>query len=471
MTAGSETNQKVDTRVSRKRSPKLRALIAAGTVLLIAATGVRIWWARGAPERAERAAAVDRAQALERRLEQARAAVSERPRDAEAYQQLAAALLAAGLPDESLATLRKGRDAVPQDRSAWQALANVYLAQKRLTAAEETFVEMTRRWPENGDAYQGLAAIHRQLGRQRQALDAARRAVRLAPDEPLAHYMVGTIIEEIGAGMAFPAGQQGLLEEGRRHLERAQKALPEHPDVPYRRGRLSLLLRRFDEARQSLEEASRRTPERMVVWLALSEAKMRRGDVDGAIAAARRAREVAPTESDAPLALGRALLLKSDRASLEEAAAAFQEAARLNPGSAQCQDRLGTALVRLDRLQEARVAFERAEALDATNPYPVQQLAQIYRRTGDSKRAAAAARYAGVLAHNESLLRQVQRASSAHPENHRIHLALADRYREIGWLRQAEDEYQVTLSLAPGDAAAKQGLAQTRRLLVAKGTP
>ena len=49
------------------------------------------------------------------------------------------------------------------------------------------------------------------------------------------------------------------------------------------------------------------------------------------------------------------------------------------------------------------------------------------------------------------------------PETWRIHLSLGDRYRELGWFDQAEDEYLATLELVPGEDRARQGLAQVRR--------
>lgn len=455
----------------RRARRRLWKLALAGALLLSAAIGVRAWWSATAPQRNARLAAMERRRVLVEQLVRAQAAVEKRPRDPSAYAELANAMLAAGRVDDAIAAARKGTQAAPDERQAWEFLGNLYLSQKRFAAAEETYRRITQKWPRNAEAYQALAVVYRHTGRYREGLKAARAAIRVGADQPLAHYVLGALIEELGQRVAFPQGETALLEEGRGHLLTAARGLPNHPDVYYRLGRVCLLLRRVDEANRALETAARLTPQRPVVWLALSDVRTRRGDIDGAIAAAREAQKVAPSEPEAPLAVGRALLLKSDPKSLEEALAAIQEAARLAPASYPCQERLGTALMRRGQLPEARRAFERAVSLDPNNAYPPQQLAQIYQRLGDVKLASAAAKQASALSFNQKLLRQLQRASSGHPENPAIHLTLAKRYRELGWLPQAEDEYLQTLALTPENTDARDGLAATRKLLAEKQAP
>jgi tetratricopeptide (TPR) repeat protein len=450
---------------------KLAVIVALGALLIAAAVGVRVWWARGAPARAARAAAAARERAAAAALEEARAAVAASPEDWRAHDRLAASLLAVGREEEALAAWRRGTEAAPQERAAWMALANGYLARRRFAAAEEAYAEVARRWPREAAGFEGLAVVLRHAGRFREALAPARAAVRLSGRRPEPRYVLGTVIQEIGVRSPFPGGRTALLEEGRRSLLEAAKTLRGHPDIDYRRGRICLLVRRYDEARQALEAAVIRTPERTVAWVALSEARMRTGDVEGSIAAARRALATGPLEGEARMALGRALLLKSDHASLENAAAAFREAARLDPANQQARQRLGTALLRLDRVREAGIEFEAAHRLDPNDPYPPQQLAQIYQRIGDGKRAAEAARIAGVLAVNERILSQLQRASANHPENPLIHRALGDRYRELGWLPQAEEEYLAALEIAPNDPRARAGLAAARRRLGERDAP
>jgi tetratricopeptide (TPR) repeat protein len=438
---------------------KLATILLGGALLIGIAVGIRAWWIRTAPTRA--AALRQRQEAAT--LQQAREAVAANPKDWRAYNQLASVLMAFGRTDEALAEARRGAEAAPNDLVAWQTLANTYLSQKRFAAAEETYRQIAQKWPKDASGFEGMAVVQRHTGRFREALKSARGAVKLAGTRPEPHYVLGAVIQEIGARSPFPAGETGLLEEGRKHLLAAAKKMPDHPDLNFRLGRICLLGRRFDEALKALEAAVARDPNRTVAWVALSEARMRTGKLEGSIEAARRACQTGPLESEAQMALGRALLLKSDRAALEQATAAFGEAVRLNPTNGQARQRLGTALLRQGKLREAGAAFEAAELLDPHDPYPVQQLAQIYQRVGDTTRAAQAAKLAGTLAINERILSQLQRASSTHPENPLIHRALADRYQELGWYPQAENEYLSALEILPDDARAKTGLASVRR--------
>jgi tetratricopeptide (TPR) repeat protein len=335
---------------------------------------------------------------------------------------------------------------------------------RRLIAAEEAYRQIAAEWPKRPEGHMGLAVVHRHQGRLRKALEAARMALKAGPNIPDNAYIFGVIVDEMGATSAHPTGMAKLLEEARTQLRRAGKTLKEQPDIDYRLGRICLLIRRYDEARAALERAVSATPTRTVAWLALSDARMRTGDTDGAIQAARTARQTGPVDVNARIALGKALLLKKDRKSLEEATEVLKEAVSLNPDSFEAMQRLGTALLRLNRLEESGAIFEDAMKLNPSDPYPPQQLSTIYQRTGNLDLAKQAAQRGSALATNQSLLRQLQRTASTHPENGLVHRALADRYRELGWWGPAADEYELALERLPNDARSKAGLAEVRKM-------
>ena len=450
---------------------KLGWIVVVGAVLIGTALGVREWWARGAPERAARQAEAQRQERVALLLREAQAAAAAAPKDWRAHDRLALALMTAGRREEALASWRKGAEADPEKREAWLTLANSYLLHGRRVAAEETYRKVAQKWPSDPAGHNGMAVVQRHEGRLREALASARAALKRAPDQPDLQYVLGAVIQEIGLRNPFPQGQTALLEEGRRHLLAAAKKLPQNPDADYRRGRICLLIRRFDEAREALQGAVDRDPSRTVAWLALSEAQMRTGRLDESIASARKAVATNPLEPEAPVALGKALLLKSDAASLEEARRAFADAARLNPSSAEAYRKLGTALLRLDRVEEAGATFEAAYRLDKHDPFPPQQLAQIYQRVGKTQEAAEAARLANTLAVNQRILSQLQRTSANHPENPLVHRALANRYRDLGWFHPAAEEYEAALAILPNDPAAREGLADVRRRMATGSAP
>jgi len=94
-----------------------------------------------------------------------------------------------------------------------------------------------------------------------------------------------------------------------------------------------------------------------------AQAKLARGDVDGALRLAQQAYRKVPRFADASEIWAEALLMKGDA---KGAAAKFEEAARLAPRWGRLRLKWGEALARLGRPAEARAQLGAATALDLT---------------------------------------------------------------------------------------------------------
>ncbi|MDB5452234.1 MAG: hypothetical protein JWO33_812 [Caulobacteraceae bacterium] len=110
-------------------------------------------------------------------------------------------------------------------------------------------------------------------------------------------------------------------------------------------------------------EAVRIAPSLPLAAEAWGRARLDRGDADGALEAARISRERGPRFADAIELSGEALLAKSDAAG---AARAFEDAVRLTPAWGRLHLKLGEALAKMGKAEQAKVQFAAAAGMDLT---------------------------------------------------------------------------------------------------------
>ncbi len=143
-----------------------------------------------------------------------------------------------------------------------------------------------------------------------------------------------------------------------RAVEAAQRAIDLAPDLPEAQVTLGEVLSetgRSGEAVAVLRRVLARDAGSVPALFALTWALRRSGDVAGAEEAARRLVELRPTSPTAVNRLGVLYLLASR---YQDAVAAFRQAIALDPGVPRAHLNLGAALLRLGRFEEAREAFE-----------------------------------------------------------------------------------------------------------------
>ena len=130
-----------------------------------------------------------------------------------------------------------------------------------------------------------------------------------------------------------------------------------------------------------------------------------------------------------------------------EAAIEFQNAARINPESADVQARLGDVYSAMNQTMAAATAYQRACALNPRDAAPCVQAAATLLSLGDFDGAIAHARTA-LAADRYSLDAQLLLGSA---------LAGVQRFAE------AEERLEAALALAPGDARPYRGLGNLQR--------
>jgi tetratricopeptide (TPR) repeat protein len=243
-----------------------------------------------------------------------------------------------------------------------------------------------------------LGAAFFWAGYPEQALVYLDEVIREQPDNGKAQLAVGYIHME--------AGRNAVARE---HLELGVKLLPNDPNAWTYLGRLESAMEQYGAALQDFERA-----------LALD-----------------------PKSSFALLSLGRTHAALGDDAAAEQL---FRRALEGASG-ADAATQLGLLLVRENRLDEARVSFQKAVTLQRDHVWAINNLGVLYmqmRKVGD---AVAAFRYGIEVAPDEEI----------------SYLNLARVYAREGDRARARDILQQLLSRQPGNAAASKSLRELQQ--------
>jgi tetratricopeptide (TPR) repeat protein len=231
--------------------------------------------------------------------------------------------------------------------------ALVQLSEWRL--AEEALGRAVAADPDYADAYAYLGlALDRQ---NKDGMEAYQTAVRLAPQSPLAQFLLGLYYRRAGdSGAALP------------YLQAAQATDPQNPAIAAEIGGAYASLGDLGNAEIWLTEAVKKDERSPQFWLLLARFYI---DHEYHVAelglpAARMAVNLAPDSAQALDALGYALLLTGD---LDNAGKLLIQALAADAPSASIYYHLGILYVRLNRATEAEAALNKALALDPDGFY------------------------------------------------------------------------------------------------------
>jgi cytochrome c-type biogenesis protein CcmH/NrfG len=290
----------------------------------------------------------------------------------------------------------------------------------------------------------------------------------LKPDEPTNKLALAAADLNYALQFGQPDSYGQQFEEARSLLTELTKIWPDNGDVYFMLGRTLRVMRRYTEAIPILKRAHELMPQHADAVVELARCYSFSNDR----ATARSVLESAlksGVESGNLYGLYAQLIQQSGEPNSEaKSVDAYEKAVKLAPHDTTYLERLGSAYLRINRVEDARKLFEKMALDDPNRSYPFQQLAVIYARMGQRERAAAAATMATRMVANENQLRQIQLLSSQHPENVNLYLALADRYMQLQALGPAQDAYTQALKVDPKNSRAKAGLAKLESFKNAK---
>ncbi len=203
-------------------------------------------------------------------------------------------------------------------------------------------------------------------------------------------------------------------------LDKLQRKFPNDSDVLYSNAKLHM--KAFNDATLQMFE---RTPSSYRVHELSAEIFEVENRFTESIAEYRKAIELNPGAPDLHFRLGRALLLQNhEKASLDQAAAAFREELKVNPEDAACEFQLGQISQVQGNPPESKAHFERALSL---SPNFVQAIIALGKLKTQEK-------------HWTEAIVLLRRAIELQPSNEIAHYALLTAYRDSGDMEKAKGE-------------------------------
>ncbi len=213
--------------------------------------------------------------------------------DAVVRRLLPRALMAAGHVDEAIQEMEELHILAPQYLETTYALARAYLGQKRFEEATTLFEELAERHP-TAETHVLVGRTYRDFGRWQHAHQALEAALELNPRIKRAHYYMGSVD-------LFAQGLD-ILDEAMEHFEAELLVSPEDALSNLYLGAALVEQHRYEEALPRLDVASRLISQRPDPFQFLGRGFLALGRLDEAVAAFRRALEIAEAEPEQPAA-------------------------------------------------------------------------------------------------------------------------------------------------------------------------
>jgi tetratricopeptide (TPR) repeat protein len=209
--------------------------------------------------------------------------------------------------------------------------------------AEQLYRQVLQAEPRNADAWCFLGAALQSLGQAEEAAASYRQALELVPDYISALNCLGILL-----------AQQGKLEEAAGTFERLLGFQPQEPDAWNNLGLVRLQQGHLDDAIACYQRALHARPDFAAARTNLSHALQHRP-----VPPAPAPSPVTPADQERVRSYLRQGIALGEQGRLDEGAAAFSEALRLQPDSVDAHNNLGSIRFAQRRLDEAIACYER----------------------------------------------------------------------------------------------------------------
>ena len=286
-----------------------------------------------------------------------------RPDFSEALYNLGVALGELGQLEEAEKVYLRAIRANPELASAYNNLGDLYLKQGRLDEAEKQFLKAIEFAPGYVLAYVNLGELYRRRGDKDRAREYAEKALSLEPESGQARNLLAHILRDTGKPAEAVGAYQQVLAVN-----------PTSAQAYYNLGVSLTDVGRWEEAEKSFENAIKIEPGLAEAYGGLGLCALQRGQVDKAIQLLVKARELGFKAPALHLNLSYAYLNKKDWLKAEQEA---RQAVEAEPGLATGYNNLGVALAQQNKLEEARMALDRALKIDPRDREVLINLAMI----------------------------------------------------------------------------------------------
>ena len=210
------------------------------------------------------------------------------------------------------------------------------------------------------------------------------------------------------------------LGEFEQAISEYRKAIALNPNSPIIHNRLGVAyseLKQYDAALDAYQKALVLSPMTAEPHYNMGLVYLKQGDLPRAAEAFKRAIAINVEWGDPYTGLGEVYSKQGD---FGQAARAYKQATRLNPnGNPSAILGLGKTYVKQGRLDDAIIAIEKAIEIQVDNTEAHYQLAQIYIKRGEKKKAASAMVFFKVLRQTDPLLNEAEAWVKRHPNDAR----------------------------------------------------
>lgn len=330
--------------------------------------------------------------------------------------------------DEAIAHLNTALEAKPDFAEAWTNLATALVHKGDLDEAIVDYrkaLEIDANLPEaNGNLGNALL----QQGKVDDAITSYQKAIELRPNYADAHY-----------GLSRALIQKGNLADAIDHLNQLLHLDGTNVDARYQLGSTLLQVGKTREGIDELQNLIAANPGHPEAHHNLAVGLTQIGNLDGAIAEYQKAIQLRPGYAQAENNLGN-LLLRQGNA--KEAANHFQQAISNKPDYAEAYNDLGSAFIQQHNVTEAIANYQKAINLRPGYAEAHSNLGSAYLQNKEIDKAITEDRQAVAL----------------RPDSAPMQLNLGNALVAQGNRAEGITCYQTALRLQPGYAAAKQQL-------------
>jgi len=211
-----------------------------------------------------------------------------------AWSALASFLIAKDRTDDAEAVLKSALADEPGNLELIYALARFYHGSGRTAEADGMIEEAARARPDDIAPLLLLSSYRGRIGDLKGALDAADRALVVAPDDPLAKLRRAEVLIDMG----FREKDEGLIAQGKAVVDAVLAKEDGKPEGLFVLAKVELAKQRYDDAIAALRRAVDARPDWSQAHYLLGTALFFDGDTNGARSAIVRSIELDPNAVD-----------------------------------------------------------------------------------------------------------------------------------------------------------------------------
>jgi len=199
----------------------------------------------------------------------------------------------------------------------------------------------------------------------------------------------------------------------------------------YLRGQVEERAGNTGKALEAYEKVVQEDPQALQAYRDIAELRLRMGQPDAALSAAKHVEELAPNDPTSFIFIGNVLVAQGD---LAKAAEAYEKALKLDPNNLRALENLGNYYAILDP-DKSLSYYQRYVDLNPRDPDIYFQMALVDQKRGDAPKA----------------LSLYQKSLELDPQQLASHLAIADLYEDQKSTAAAVEEYQHAVALQPSN--------------------